>query len=254
MAFTIDLSGKNILVTGASRGIGKGIALMLGEAGATVGVHYGKSQKEAEALVNSIGNGAKAFQADLANSEEVKKLFDDFMVHFGKIDVLVNNAGIAFSTAMDAEENTWLADWNTTMAVNLSAAALLSKLALPHMTEHGGGRLIHIASRAAHRGDTPDYMAYAASKAGMLAMHKTIARFYGKKGICSFAIAPGFTHTDMAQQFIDEYGEAWATNDLALSQLTKPADIAPTVLLMASGMMDHATGAVVDINAGSYIR
>lgn len=250
----IDLTGKNILITGASRGIGEAIARAMAKAGGRVAVHYGKSADAAKELVSEIGNGSQAFQADLGDAEAVVGLFDAVQDAFGGIDVLVNNAGIALPVAMKAKDAAWLAEWNRTMAVNLTAAALLSKHCLEHMLERGEGRIIHIASRAAHRGDTPEYMAYAASKAGMLAMHKTIARFYGKRGIYSFAIAPGFTRTDMAQQFIDEYGEDWALGDIALSQLTNPADIAPTVLLMASGMMDHATGSVVDINAGSYIR
>lgn len=250
----IDLTGKNILLTGASRGIGEAIARGLAGAGTRVAVHYGKSEEAAAKLVSEIGNGAQAFQADLGDAEQVAGLFESVKEAFGGIDVLVNNAGIALPIAMEAKDSDWLAEWDRTMAVNLTAAALLSKHCLAHMLERGEGRLIHIASRAAHRGDTPEYMAYAASKAGMLAMHKTIARFYGKKGIYSFAIAPGFTRTDMAQQFIDEYGEDWALGDIALSKLTEPADIAPTVLLMASGLMDHATGSVVDINAGSYIR
>jgi NAD(P)-dependent dehydrogenase (short-subunit alcohol dehydrogenase family) len=205
MAVTIDLSDKHILLTGASRGIGKAIAQLLIQAGARVAIHYRKSEGAAKDLVAVLGERATAFQADLSQPEQVTALFESVKKSFGRIDVLINNAGIALPSPMDAEEAQWLEQWNKTMAVNLTAAAQLSRHCLEHMLAQGGGRLIHIASRAADRGDTPEYMAYAASKAGMLAMHKTIARFYGKQGIHSFAIAPGFTRTDMAQQFIDKY-------------------------------------------------
>ena len=254
MAYTIDLTEITVLVTGASRGIGRAIAKTLAEAGAQVAVHFCKNRDLAEALVNEIGENARAFQADLGEMNEVKSLFDEVLTYFGKLDVLVNNAGIAVPVSPNIEDGNWLDAWDTTMDVNLKAAALLSKLSLKQMVNCGEGRLIHIASRAAFRGDTAEYIAYAASKGGLIAMHRSIARFYGKQGIKSFAIAPGFTHTDMAQQFIDDYGEDWATHDLALSTLTKPEDIAPTVLMLASGLMDHATGSVIDINAGSYIR
>lgn len=114
--------------------------------------------------------------------------------------------------------------------------------------------MIHISSRAGFRGDTAEYMAYAASKGGMLALSKSIARAYGKQHIYSFAIAPGFTLTDMAQQFVDKYGKDYILNDIALPEITLPKDIAPTVLFLASGHMDHATGTTIDINAGSYVR
>ena len=111
-----------------------------------------------------------------------------------------------------------------------------------------------IASRAAFRGDTPDYLAYAASKAGMVALSKSIARAYGKEGIKAFSIAPGFTKTAMAQKSIDKYGEDFVVKDIALNNLTEPKDISPIVTLICSGKFDHGTGSCIDINAGSYVR
>ena len=111
-----------------------------------------------------------------------------------------------------------------------------------------------MASRAAFRGDTPDYMAYAASKAGVVALTRSIARGLGKEGITAFVLAPGFVKTDMAQDFIDQYGESVVLDDLALDRLTEPADLAPLAVLLASGLMDHATGCTIDVNAGSYVH
>ncbi len=250
----ISLSNQIILLTGASRGIGKAIAETLGEAGATVALHYNFNKLEAEKIADRIGNHSHAFQADLSRPAEAVRLGEEVLAFYGKVDCLVNNAGIAESVSMEMGFEAWVESWQKTQQVNLLSAALLSKELLPAMIKNRGGRLIHIASRAAFRGDTPDYLAYAASKGGMVAMSRSLARAYGKQGIKSFVVAPGFTRTDMAQQFMDEYGEGYALNDIALSQLTEPQDIAPTILFLASGHMDHATGCSIDINAGSYVR
>lgn len=251
----IKLTGKVVLVTGASRGIGEAIARQLAESGAQVAVHYNRNANAANEIVEHIGNGAKAIHANLARTIEVNQLYDSVIRSFGRIDVLVNNAGIALNSPMDTPMEEWLDQWDRTQTVNLKATAQLSRLCIEHWQERKApGRLIHIASRAAFRGDTPDYLAYAASKAGMVALSRSIARGYGKDGITSFVIAPGFVRTDMAQPFLDAYGEDYATFDIALNRLTEPRDLAPMVCLLASGLSDHATGTVIDINAGSYVR
>lgn len=140
------------------------------------------------------------------------------------------------------------------MAINLTATGLLCRSAIAHFQRIGGGRIVNIASRAAFRGDTPDYLAYAASKAGIVALTRSIARGFGKSEIKAFVVAPGFTRTDMAQAFIDTYGEDFASSDIALKKLTEPSDIAPTVTFLLSGLSDHATGTTIDLNAGSYVR
>lgn len=251
---TISLAGKIILLTGASRGIGAAIARALGTTGATVALHYGNSRDAAEQLAEAIGNDSRAFGADLRETQNCEGLITAVLAAYGRIDVLINNAGIAVPIALDASLSTWESAWQDTLQVNLVAAAALCKLSLPHFIEQGSGRIIHIASRAAFRGDTPDFMAYAASKGGMVALSRSIARGYGKQGVKSFVVAPGFTRTDMAADFIEKYGEAYVVNDLALNSLTNPSDIAPTVVFLASGLMDHATGCTIDINAGSYVR
>ena len=250
----IDLSQQKILVTGASRGIGRSIAQLLAESGAQVAVHYNRNKAAADAVAAEIGKGAQVFQANLEESRDCVKLVSDVLESFGRIDVLVNNAGIVVPIEQDADTDNFVAGWNKTLQVNLVATALLCHELIPHFSKQGGGRFIHISSRAAFRGDTPEYMAYAASKGGMVAFSRSIARGYGKQGIKSFIVAPGFTRTDMAQEFIDTYGEEIVLNDLALDTLTEPKDIAPTVLFLASGMMDHATGCSIDINAGSYVH
>ncbi|MEP0548596.1 MAG: SDR family oxidoreductase [Rhodothermales bacterium] len=254
MAHVLDLSGLHVLVTGASRGIGRAAAEALAAAGATVGVHYHRNATAARELAESLGNGAQAFGADLADADAAAGLFAEAVEAFGRVDVLVNNAGVAEGVALDAPDGDWLAVWERTMAVNLTAVGVLCRAATTHFAEHGGGRIINVASRAAFRGDTPEYVAYAASKGGVVALTRSLARGLGKQGIVAFTLAPGFTRTDMAQPFIDTYGVDYATSDLALDRMTEPADIAPTIVFLASGQMDHATGATIDLNAGSYVH
>ena len=219
-----------------------------------VAVHFGNNRGAALQVAAEIGPRAKIFQGDLRRSAVSGDLIREVIQTFGRLDVLVNNAGIAIEMPLDADWQVWQTGWEQTLQVNLVAAGMLSKFAIRHFQEQGGGRIIHIASRAAFRGDVPEYMAYAASKGGMVALSKSIARYFGKDNILSFVIAPGFTQTEMAQQFIDEFGEDIVRKDLALNELTQPEDVAPTAVFLASGLMDHATGTSIDINAGSYVR
>ena len=253
----IDLSGKNILVTGASRGIGRAIAKMMGQAGGNVAIHYNKNATAAHELAEELGASSICVQADLADAGQCAAMFEATVQELGGVDVLVNNAGISIHMPLDMPVEHWVKAWQEVIAVNLMSVELLSRLAIQHFKQRKsgpGGRIINIASRAAFRGDTAEYMTYAASKGGMVALTKSIARAYGKDDIAAFVVAPGFTRTDMAQEFIDAYGEDIATKDLALNRLTEPEDIAPLVVFLASGLGDHATGTSIDVNAGSYVR
>lgn len=250
----IDLSGQVVLVTGGARGIGAAISRRFAEAGARVLVHYGAGRERAETLAAELGGRALAFGTDLAEPRAASAVWREAEAAAGRIDVLVCNAGVALASPLDADEDTWLVDWERTMAVNLTSPAALIRAAVPHFRANGGGRIVTVSSRAAFRGDTPEYLAYAASKGGLVALTKSIARGCGKDGIKAFGVAPGFTRTEMAQDFIDRYGEDFALRDLALPTLTEPDDVAPTVVFLASGLADHATGTTVDVNAGSYVR
>ena len=250
----IDLSSKTVLVTGGGRGIGAAAVCAFVEAGATVGLHYRADHAAASALANELGDKVVLLRADLAQAEACERLWREAVERLGHVDVLVNNAGVAVGSPNEPDSQTWLSDWERTMAVNLTAPGLLCRAAVAHFKSRGGGRIINISSRAAFRGDQPDYLAYAASKGGLVALTRSLARGYGKDGIAAFIVAPGFTRTEMAQDFIDQYGEDYAVNDIALSRLTEPKDIAPTLVFLASGLADHATGATIDINAGSYVH
>ncbi len=250
----ISLKDQTILVTGASRGIGAAIALALADAGASVAIHFNQQVEQAEELLQKLGPQCQMFQANLEKPEEVQALFESVRESMGKLTGLVNNAGVAISCAMEGSDEDWLTGWQKMMDVNTRALGLLCKKAIQQMTKGTGGRIVNISSRAAFRGDTADYMGYAASKGAVVALTRSIARAYGKQNICAFNIAPGFVRTDMAQDFMDQYGEDFALNDIALNQLTQPKDIAPMVVLLLSGLSDHATGATIDMNAGSYVH
>lgn len=251
----IDLSGRRVLVTGGSRGIGAAVVRRFAETGARVAVHYGRDAAAAETLAAEVGGGAEAFGADLGDPHAAASLWREVVSRFGAVDVLVNNAGVAVASPLDSEVADWLADWERTIAVNVTSAAVLCRAAVAHWRERAsGGRIVNVASRAAFRGDTPDHLAYATSKAGLVALTRSLARGYGTDGIVAFAVAPGFTRTQMAQGFIDRYGEEIAMRDNALGRLTEPDDVAPTVVFLASGLADHATGTTVDVNAASYVR
>lgn len=250
----ISLENRVVLVTGASRGIGKAIAQHLAASGATVAVHYNRNQAAAKAFAAELGHNAMPFQADLADLTACTGLFESVVKAYGRVDVLVNNAAVALELPFSMAADDWVAAWQKTMNVNVRALEWLCRLGITHFQNHDGGRIINIASRAAFRGDQPDYMTYAASKGAVVALTRSIARGFGKDNITAFTLAPGFTRTDMAQDFIDTYGEDYAMQGIALNRLTEPHDIAPLAVLLASGLADHATGSTIDLNAASYVH
>ena len=139
---------------------------------------------------------------------------------------------------MKESDKRWIDTWDETFAINTRAQGILCKKAVEVFKSNGGGKMINIASRAAFRGDTLDYLAYGASKGAIPALTRSIARYCGKDNIQAFCIAPGFVRTDMAQDFMDQYGEDYALDDIALNQLTEPKDLAPTVVFLASGLAE----------------
>jgi NAD(P)-dependent dehydrogenase (short-subunit alcohol dehydrogenase family) len=251
----IDLSGKTVLVTGGSRGIGAAIVRAVARAGAKVILHYATSRGLAEAIRDAIGSGScRLIAADLAEAEGAADLWRAATSAESRIDVLVNNAGIFETVAIDASAEEWRRSWARVMQVNLYAPAELSRLAIPHFRNHGGGRIINVASRAAHRGDAPDQWPYAASKAGLVALTKTIARGFAVDNILAFAIAPGFTETDMAYSGLDEAGVRRILSEIPLGSMASPEECGALAAFLCSDEVRHMTGATFDINGASYVR
>jgi NAD(P)-dependent dehydrogenase (short-subunit alcohol dehydrogenase family) len=185
----------------------------------------------------------------VAVEQKMKPIFDRDVAP----EVLVNNAGIFRDVDIEDDDESWLDNWDTTMQVNLRAPALLSKWAVNRWIKEDGGYLINIASRAAYRGDTQEYASYAASKGGLVAMTKSIARDFGKRGISAYSIAPGFIKTDMAEESIDVYGEEYLTEGMAFDEITSPQEVGELVAFIASGKVPHMTGSTFHINGGSYM-
>ncbi|MBN2070570.1 MAG: SDR family oxidoreductase [Candidatus Krumholzibacteriota bacterium] len=248
----MDLSGMTVLVTGGSGGIGEEISGMLVDCGARVALHYNSSRKRAEELIEKFDNGSMAFQADLSIRGNAEGLFGDVVKKMGKVEVLVNNAGVIENAPVSLDTGEWIDIWERTMATNLTSAGALCHCAINHFMKGSGGRIINIASRAAFRGEKEDFLAYAASKGGMVSLSRSIARSFGMHNIKSFVIAPGYVWTPMTERIADK--QEIIDNELALGEMTEPKDIAPLVAFISAGLLDHGTGSTIDINAGSYIR
>jgi NAD(P)-dependent dehydrogenase (short-subunit alcohol dehydrogenase family) len=251
----IDLKDQNILVTGASDGIGKEIAAYLMKMGANVGVHYFNNRHAAQSLIEKFPDtDSHIFKADFGITSEVERFWQEVLDTFEHIDAIVLNAGVFLRQPIEGSIKDWYGIWQQTMQINLDAPALLTKLGISHFKKQEGGRFIYIASRAVFRGETNEYLAYAASKGGLVSLARSVARSFGKLNIKSFIIAPGFVKTKMAEQFIEDHGPQLILDEIALNEMTQPQDISPLVALMCSGAMDHTTGATIDLNAGSHIR
>ena len=251
----IDLKDQNILVTGASDGIGNEIASYLMKMGANVGVHYFNNKNTAQSLIEQFPDtDSHIFQANFGIASEVERFWQEVEDTFKHIDAIVLNAGVFLKQPIEDSVKDWYDIWRQTMHINLDAPALLTKFGINHFKKQEGGRFIYIASRAVFRGETNEYLAYAASKGGLVSLARSVARSFGKLNIKSFIIAPGFVKTKMAEQFIEDHGSQMILDEIALNELTAPKDISPLVALMCSGAMDHTTGATIDLNAGSHIR
>jgi len=251
----IDLKGKVVLVTGAGRGIGAAIATAVAETGGLPVLHDVTAGAVGE-LAKQIGAGrCHAVVGDLSDGDEVPRIWRESQAWKGRIDVLVNNAGIYEPADVGDDFAAWSKAWHRTLEINLVVPGHFCREAIRHFKARGGGGIIvNLASRAAFRGDDADYMHYAASKGGILSMTRTIARHFGRDGITAFAIAPGFVRTKLNQAFFDQHGVEAAARDIPLGEIAEPSDIANTVVFLASGLARHATGTTIDINGASYVR
>src|SRR5262245_48708463 len=250
-----DLTGKTVLVTGGSRGIGAAIVRATAAAGAHVLLHYAKSREAAEAIRAEIGPAScDLLAADLAEADAAGTLWRDAESAASRIDVLVNNAGIFLRAPIAAPMADWRRAFAQVMQVNLTAPAELCKLAVTHFRKIGGGKIINIASRAAHRGDAPDQWPYAASKGALVALTKTIARGYAAENILAFAVAPGFTETEMAYAGRSEDDIRRIVSEIPLGSMASAEEVGALVAFLCADQVRHMTGATFDINGASYVR
>lgn len=244
------LNGKNILITGASGGIGAATVRLAHREGASVVVHFGSNKASAEALSAELGHDRiHLVQGDLANPAETKRVWEDAVRAVGHLDVLVNNAGAYIPTPMD-DDDAWREGWERNVAVNIIAPVDLTRYAIDHFQGRGGGILVNVASRSAHRGDNPGYFGYGAAKGALLAFSRGVARGHAKDGILSYAVAPAWVATSLTGKAVT----AEAAAALPLGEVIPPEDVAETIAFLASGRSRHATGATIDITGADYVR
>ena len=233
----------NILITGASRGIGGATYDLLKKCGHKV---VGHSTKGSDSLI----------AGDLADPGEPRNIWDTALDELGgQIDALVNNAGIYESIADNVSDDEWHAAWQRTLAINLQASADLSRLAVSHFLDRGGGgRIINVASRAAFRGDSPQHWHYAASKGAIVSMTRTVARGYASEGILCFAVAPGFTVSEMTDEYLAGRGGAQIVADIPLGRVASTDEVGEVIRWLSTEAPASATGSIIDVNGASYVR
>lgn len=241
-----------VLLTGGSRGIGAATVRRLCEAGASVLFTY-RHDEAAAARLAEANPGSAALFCDLANHDGLPAFVEAAEERLGGIDVLINNAAIFQENPFFANDfSSWRAGWERTFATNVFGTAHLTFLVLQRMRPRGEGRIVTIASRAAHRGELT-FADYGASKAALVNLNKSIARACGPHGITAIAIAPGFVETEMASSEIQARG-AEIRAEIPLGRIPGADDIARVVAFFASGGGDDANGATIDLNGGSYVR
>jgi 3-oxoacyl-[acyl-carrier protein] reductase len=248
------MSGRAVLITGASRGIGRAIATEFAAAGDVVAVHHRDSAGLAERLVSELpGTGHTVVQADLADPEAVRVMVDLAAAQLGRLDILVNNAGV-FTAHLITEVSyqDWQDQWRATLGVNLVGAANATWCAVQHMKDRGG-RIINVSSRGAYRGE-PRSPAYGASKAGLNALGQSLARALAPYGIAVMSVAPGFVATDMTNEHLKPPRGDEIRAQSPFGRVGEPEEIAAAVLYLASDQAVWASGAVLDLNGASYLR
>lgn len=255
-----DFSHKTVLITGASGGIGRATAIAFANAGATVALHYHQRSTAAEQVKAELaGNGHILVQADLADPIAIEKMVQDTIDRLGKIDVLVNNAGIYELHPLDQTSYAdWQRMWQDTIGVNLIGAANVAYCVARHMIERhliagSQGRIVNVSSRGAFRGE-PIANAYGASKAGLNAFSQSLAQHLAPHHIGVTAVAPGFVETEMARSILESPAGDGIRQQSPFGRVATPAEVAHTILFLAAESSLFLSGAIVDVNGASYLR
>jgi len=242
-----------VLVTGASRGIGRAVAVAFATAGDRVAIHHRDSPGlAAELLAKLPGSGHAVVQADLTDPAAVRAMVDGAAGRLGGVDVLVNNAGVFLAhPILSTSYEQWQRLWRRTVDTNLVAAANVTWCAVRHMRP--GGRIVNVSSRGAFRGE-PDSPAYGASKAGLNALGQSLAVALAPHGIAVATVAPGFVETDMTNEHLKPPRGDGIRAQSPFGRVARPAEVAEAVRWLASPAAQWASGAVLDLNGASYLR
>lgn len=249
----MDISGRVAIVTGGASGIGRAVAGVLAEAGASGIIVADIDEKGAEETVSLVESGSEAkglfVETDVSDEDQVNKVVEATVDGFGKVDILVNNAGICPTTPWD---ETTLENWNQILGVNLTGAYLCSKAVLPHMRKRKHGRIVYISSVGAFIGSVTGHVAYGASKAGIIALMKVVAKNFASEGILANAIAPGSIDTPLTDSFGLEAKRRFAEASPLKRQGTA-RELADAVLYLVSDRASYVTGATFHVNGGSLL-
>ncbi len=253
-----DLTGKTVLLTGASKGIGAATARRLGEAGAAVIAHYGSDRQGVETATATIPENRKLLiQADLGDAAALDDLWAKASAWRGRVDVLINNAAtMRFDGGIDEPIEKWDEVWEQMLRINVLAPARLMRAAVRQWQNAGGGSIITVSSWAAQRGvSNPGSLAYGASKAAIRSATQTIARAYAREQIYAYILAPGVVGTRLSEQCAETQGgkdKVFAT--LAMGDWVQPDEVAETIVFLAAGKARNLSGGTIDMNGASYIR
>lgn len=246
---------RAVLVTGASRGIGRAVAVAFAGLGDRVAVHYGTSRGEAERTVATLpGDGHLVVQADMGDAEAVRRAVESAADGLDGIDVLVNNAGVfALHPPTETSYDQWQQAWSRTLAVNLVGAANATFCALPHLIAGGGGAVVNVSSRGAFRGE-PQGPAYGASKAGMNAFGQSMAVALAPHSVTVGTVAPGFVETHMVRNSLEGPAGDGIRAQSPFGRVARPEEVASAVVWLASPEARFASGSIIDVNGASYLR
>ncbi|OLT59249.1 SDR family NAD(P)-dependent oxidoreductase [Moorena bouillonii] len=250
----IKIAEKTFLVTGAGTGIGYSIAQCLISSEARVVLHCNSHIEPAQKLASAAKTDCVVIQKDLSQPQAGQQLVEEVLNLGYSLDGVVNNAAIMTELSLDDNPSLWEEKWIETLKVNLIAVSSITRRAIEHFQSKGGGILVNISSRAAHRGDTPEYMHYAASKAALSNLTKSIARNFAADGILAYSICPGFVDTEMTRTFTENYPISQILSGIPLQRIAQPEEIAAMVAFLLSGQVPSATGTNIDINGASYVR
>ncbi len=249
------MTQRTVLITGGSRGIGAAIARKFAASGDRIALHYVSSEPDAQGVLDSLsGSGHMIAQADLRNPEAIRVMVEAVAAKFGKIDVLINNAGIFIDHPIEKTTyEQWQNAWAQTIGINLIGAANATWCALQHMPKNGTSRIVNIGSRGAFRGE-PVSPAYGASKAAIVAFGQSIAKALAPMHIGVTTLAPGFVETEMAARLLDGPEGDGIRAQSPFNRVAQPEELAKAVYFLASADSEWASGAVLDFNGASYLR
>jgi 3-oxoacyl-[acyl-carrier protein] reductase len=246
------LAGRVVLVTGSSRGIGAEIAVKAAGEGAAVAVHYRTSPDAAAKTlerVRKLGVEAESFAADIGDGQQAEALIEQVIGRFGRVDSLVNNAGLTMVAPFLEVDP---ADWDAIIRTDLTAAFHTCRAVLPSMVERGSGTIVNIASRLGQIG-VAETAAYSAAKAGLIGLTRSLAREFGPRGIRVNAVAPGVTETEMTTDLVDSEEGRRRLRDMALGRFGRPEEVADAVIFLLSDASALFLGQTLNPNAGGYM-